>query len=41
MTEEELVALINQGEGMSLEFKRCGNGPENDVLESISLAVSQ
>lgn len=35
MTEEELVALINQGEGMSLEFKRCGNGPENDVLESI------
>ena len=33
--DEKLQQLIAQGEGISLEFKRCGNQPGNDVFETI------
>ena len=33
--DERLRQLIAQGEGISLEFKRCGNQPGNDVFETI------
>lgn len=33
--DEKLVRYIARGEGMSLEFKRCGNQPESDVFETI------
>ncbi len=32
---ESIKKLISQGEGMSLEFKRCGNQPQQDVFETI------
>ena len=35
MTFEELRLCLEQGEGVSLEFKRCGNKPEKDVFETI------
>lgn len=35
MAPSELTALIAQGEHTSLEFKRCGNTPGNDVFETI------
>ena len=31
----QLKDLISQGEGMSIEFKRCGNKPGKDVFETI------
>ena len=33
--DERLQQLIAQGEGISLEFKRCGNQPGSDVFETI------
>lgn len=33
--EERLARYITQGEGLSLEFKRCGNQPGPDVFETI------
>lgn len=35
MDRESINKLISQGEGMSLEFKRCGNQPQQDVFETI------
>lgn len=35
MTPEELNKIIAQGEGVSVEFKRCGNLPEADTFETI------
>ena len=35
MTLEELRLRLDQGEGVSLEFKRCGSKPEKDVFETI------
>ena len=35
MTEEQAKNIIEKGEGTFLEFKRCGNGIENDVYESV------
>lgn len=32
---KQLEALITQGEGTSIEFKRCGNKPAKDVFETI------
>ena len=31
----ELDRYLAQGEGISLEFKRCGNQPEHDVFETV------
>lgn len=31
----ELERYIAEGEGISVEFKRCGNQPENDTFETI------
>ena len=33
--DPRLEALIVQGEGTTLEFKRCGNNPERDVFETV------
>ena len=35
MTPEEFKALLTQGEGISVEFKRCGNLPGMDVFETV------
>ena len=35
MTEEQVKTLISKGEGNFLEFKRCGNGMESDVYETV------
>ena len=35
MTQEELEKLIKTGENFRLEFKRCGNGFEKDVYETV------
>ena len=35
MENKRLEALVNQGEGMTVEFKRCGNKPGRDVFETI------
>lgn len=35
MDRVQLEDVIEQGEGISLEFKRCGNQPERDVYETI------
>lgn len=35
MEQHELNKLLNQGEGISIEFKRCGNLPEQDTFETI------
>ena len=35
MENTRLEKLINQGEGMTVEFKRCGNKPGRDVFETI------
>ena len=35
MTADELQAVLDQDEGISVEFKRCGNLPEQDVYETI------
>ena len=35
MHVEELKRALEQGEGISVEFKRCGNKPESDVFETI------
>lgn len=35
MTPEELQRQIAQGEGQSIEFKRCGNVPHDDTFETI------
>lgn len=32
MKAEDLTRLIAQGEGISLEFKRCGNQPQQVYL---------
>lgn len=35
MERLELNKLLKQGEGISIEFKRCGNLPEQDTFETI------
>ena len=35
MTENLVRALIQEGENSWIEFKRCGNGIENDVYETV------
>ena len=35
MQNARLEAIIEQGEGISIEFKRCGNKPNRDVFETI------
>lgn len=35
MDKRELELLIADGEGMSLEFKRCGGKVERDVFETV------
>ena len=35
MTELQVKELINKGEGTFIEFKRCGNGIESDVYETV------
>ena len=35
MNSESLAHYLEQGEGVSLEFKRCGNKPESDTFETI------
>lgn len=35
MTPSEFEKVLAQGEGISVEFKRCGNLPGNDVFETI------
>ena len=35
MTPKELKKLIANGEGLSLEFKRCSGNPESDTFETV------
>ena len=35
MTQEDFERALSQGEGISVEFKRCGNIPEPDTFETI------
>ena len=35
MDATRLASLVSQGEGLSIEFKRCGNRPGQDVFETI------
>lgn len=35
MTPEEFEKVLLQGEGISVEFKRCGNLPEADTFETV------
>ena len=35
MDRRELVAHLRAGEGISAEFKRCGNRPEKDFFETV------
>lgn len=35
MDAEELRLVVAQGESECLEFKRCGNQPEQDLFETI------
>lgn len=35
MSPEQLSIYLAQGEGSTVEFKRCGNQPERDVFETI------
>lgn len=35
MTNEEIVQTIKTGENIRTEFKRCGNGIEHDVFETV------
>lgn len=35
MNRQELVTHIRAGEGISTEFKRCGNHPERDFFETV------
>ncbi|MCI2242809.1 RNA-binding domain-containing protein [Adlercreutzia faecimuris] len=35
MAEQELLRMIAHGEGPSMEFKRCGTSPGEDVFETI------
>ncbi len=35
MSPDELDRQIAQGEGQSIEFKRCGDTPHNDTFETI------
>lgn len=35
MNQEDLNSILEQGEGISIEFKRCGNVPEHDTFETI------
>lgn len=35
MTPEDIKRVLDQGEGISVEFKRCGNKPEIDTFETI------
>ena len=36
-----LAQYLLQGEGISLEFKRCGNQPGADVFETICAFVNR
>lgn len=35
MTSDDIRGILAQGEGISIEFKRCGNLPEIDTFETI------
>ena len=35
MNQDELLRILREGEGISVEFKRCGNIPEHDTFETI------
>ena len=35
MDREDLDRHLSQGEGLTTEFKRCGNQPSDDTYESI------
>lgn len=35
MTQAQIKEIIDKGEGTFIEFKRCGNGIENDVYETV------
>ena len=35
MGYDELRLALQDGEGISTEFKRCGNKPESDVFETV------
>lgn len=35
MNAEELRGHLSAGEGLMVEFKRCGSGPQNDLYETI------
>lgn len=35
MTADRIKSLLNIGENIAIEFKRCGNGIESDVYESV------
>lgn len=35
MNRDELELVVAQGEGMTVEFKRCGNQPQSDVFETV------
>jgi ATP-dependent DNA helicase RecG len=35
MNQSDLIDMLERGEGISIEFKRCGNEPEHDTIETI------
>ena len=35
MDNQKLHTILQLGESIAVEFKRCGNGIENDVYESV------
>ena len=35
MEYDELRLALQDGEGISAEFKRCGNRPESDVFKTV------
>lgn len=35
MTLDKLQAILTTGENVGVEFKRCGNGIEHDVYETV------
>ena len=35
MNQADLINMLERGEGISIEFKRCGNMPEHDTFETI------
>ena len=35
MNQEKFESIVQIGENVAVEFKRCGNGIENDVYESV------